>query len=368
MVSLSRFAVCDPDVSYSDYQSGGQSSTRGLGMAACEVCYIWVLGQSASQIVSRGGLAWIEHPLVARYSWLVHAFSTRRGGVSRAASAGLNLGFTKGEPRARVRENRKLFFHQLGAEHFALAALRQVHSANIYQVRRATSGELEYRLGGKRMPEQPGLAQPAGDALLTDQAGILLSVRTADCLPVLLADPKRRAVAAVHAGWRGALARIVEKAVGEMRRVYGSEPQSLLAVLGPSIRVCCYEVGQEVEEAFQGRSPRADKFFRKRWEPPAWHPERRPLSFLNGQPPRDNSVSRPSTHLDLVAVAQDQLLAAGLAPHHVAAVNFCTACRTDLFYSYRQEGSGVGRMLAVIGICPKARQRGSLRSRRQSAR
>jgi hypothetical protein len=217
------------------------------------------------------------------------------------------------------------------------------------------------------MPEQPGLAQPAGDALLTDQAGILLSVRTADCLPVLLVDPKRRAVAAVHAGWRGALARIVEKAVGEMRRVYGSEPQSLLAVLGPSIHVCCYEVGQEVEEAFQGRFPRADKFFRKRSEPPGLHSPRPPISFLNMQAPGHHVTGALAIHLDLVAAAQDQLLGAGLAPHQVAAVNFCTACRTDLFYSCRQEGSGAGRVLAVIGICPKARQRG-LRSRRQAAR
>jgi hypothetical protein len=187
---------------------------------------------------------------------------------------------------------------------------------------------------------------------LTDQAGILLSVRTADCLPVLLVDPRRRAVAAVHAGWRGALARIVEKAAGEMRRVYGSEPRSLLAVLGPSIRVCCYEVGKEVEEAFQGRFPHADRYFRKGSESPAWHSKRPPLCFLHRQPTSHASTCAPRIHLDLVAVAQDQLLAAGLAPHKVATVDFCTACRTDLFFSCRQEGSSAGRTMAVIGIRP----------------
>ena len=331
------------------------------------MCYIRVLAPPVSQTVSRGGLVWIEHPLIGRYSWLVHAFSTRWGGVSRGPCAGLNLGFTPGEPRARVRENRELFLQQLGAEHFALASLRQVHSASVYQVLRGTSGELEYRFGGNRMPEQPGVAQPAGDALLTDQTGILLSVRTADCLPVLLLDPKHRAVAAVHAGWRGALARLVEKAVGEMRRVYSSEPESLLAVLGPSIRACCYEVGEEVAEAFQGRFPHADKFFRKVSGPPASHPKPRPLSFLNMRPPGHDSTCAPPIHLDLIAVAQDQLRAAGLGIHNVAAVDFCTACRTDLFYSYRQEGSRAGRMMAVIGICPKARQRGALVSGRQPA-
>jgi hypothetical protein len=264
-----------------------------------------------------------------------------------------------------VRENRKLFFQQLGVERFALASLRQVHSASVYQVVRTASGELEYRFGGNRLP---GVAQPVGDALLTEEAGILLSVRTADCLPVLLVDPKHRAVAAVHAGWRGALVRLVEKAVGEMRRAYGSEPQSLLAVLGPSIRACCYEVGEEVREAFHGGFPYADKFFRKVSESPALHPKRRPLPFLSVQPPGYDSPCAPPVHLDLVAVAQDQLLAAGLAPPHVAAVDFCTACRTDLFYSYRREGSHTGRMLAVIGICPKARRRRSLSSRRGAAR
>jgi len=188
--------------------------------------------------------------------------------------------------------------------------------------------------------------------LFTNQAGILLSVRTADCLPVLLVDPKRRVVAAVHAGWRGALARILEKTVGEMRRVFCSEPRSLLAVLGPSIRGCCYEVGKEVEEAFQGRFPNADKFFRKPSEPSASHPEHFSLSFLNMRPPGHQAFSNLSKHLDLIAVARDQLQAAGLAPRHIAQVVFCTACRTDLFYSYRKEGSGVGRMLAVIGIRP----------------
>jgi hypothetical protein len=315
-----------------------------------------VLGDSASQIVSQGGLGWIEHPLIARYSWLVHAFSTRRGGVSRGPSAGLNLGFTKGEPGARVRANRELFFQQLGVEHFALAALRQVHSTTVYQAQRATSGELQYLWDRNGVAEEPGVTQPAGDVLLTDQASILLSVRTADCLPVLLADPKHRSVAAVHAGWRGALARIVERAVGEMRRVYGSEPGSLLAVLGPSIRACCYEVGKEVEEAFQGRFPHVDRFFREVSEREAPHADQSLLCFLTGQPPSRHSTCGPRIHLDLVAVAKDQLLAAGLAPDKIAVVEFCTACRTDLFYSYRKEGSRTGRMMAVIGVRPIARR------------
>jgi len=285
---------------------------------------------------------------MARFPWLIHAFSTRRAGPSRRPSADLNLGFTKGELRARVWKNRDLFLRQLGVGDFALAAVRQVHSAALYQVGRTTCGGLEFRLAGNPPSERPGLAQPEGDGLLTDQAGILLSVRTADCLPVLLADPKHRAVAAVHAGWRGALARIVEKAVGEMRRVYGSEPQSLLAVLGPSIRACCYEVGEEVEDAFQRRFPNADQLFRA----PAPHHHYHSQSLANTISPGHNTASKPPIYLDLVAVAQAQLHSAGLAPHHVAVSDFCTACQPDLFYSYRREGNSTGRMLAVIAIRP----------------
>ena len=325
---------------------------------------IRVASKVQPQIVSRRGLAWIEHPLLARYRWLIHAFTTRRGGASGGPSAGLNLGFTKGESHARVPKNRDLFFRQLGGEEFAQAALRQVHSATIYQVGRASDGELEYRLGGNLLPGPSGLARHEGDALLTEEAGIMLEVRTADCLPVLLVDTKRRAVAAVHAGWQGALARIVEKTVGEMRRLYGSDPRDMLAVLGPSIRVCCYEVGQEVEDAFQGRFLEADKFFRTRLESSTSHLEDTgksacatspagSLSFLNMRPPGHNPSAKPSAHLDLVAVAQAQLREAGLAPHHIAAADFCTACRPDLFYSHRREGSGARRMLAVIGIRPR---------------
>jgi hypothetical protein len=319
------------------------------------LCYIRTLKKRASETLSRGGVDWIEHPLISRNSWLVHAFSTRKGGVCRGISRGLNLGFTEGAPRAKVQENRKLFLDKLGVEHFALASLRQIHSSSVFQVRCATSGHLEYSFCGHPMASNAGVEPLAGDALMTDQAGVLLSVRTADCLPVMLVDPKHRAVAVVHAGWRGAVARIVEKTVGEMRRVYGSLPQTLVAVMGPSIRACCYEVQDEVVDAFHGRFVHAEKFFHSVFVPSASQSDPHVLSFLSMRPPgHDDSTSKPSIHLDLIAVAQDQLLSAGLVPRHIGTVGFCTACHTDLFYSYRKEGSRTGRMMAVIGMLPGA--------------
>lgn len=177
-------------------------------------------------------------------------------------------------------------------------------------------------------------------------------MRSADCLPVLLADVRRRAVAAIHAGWRGALAGIIEKTVGEMVRLFGSRPGDLIAAIGPSIRACCYEVGDEVENAFNGRYPNGEEFFRA-----APHDKteteiarRYPLLFLSKQPPGHGPEPNGRKHLDLVAVARYQLLRAGLSTTRIKVANCCTACQTDLFFSHRKEGSGTGRAMAVIGI------------------
>jgi YfiH family protein len=192
---------------------------------------------------------------------------------------------------------------------------------------------------------------PPGDALLTDQPGILLSVQTADCLPILLVDPSHRAVAAVHAGWRGLLQRIAEKTVGEMQRAFHLRPEELRAAIGPSIRACCYEVGQEVVEMFRGRFTGSEGYFgkpsdegAKRIAPKPQHP------LATGRtPPFHGSYGAAPAHLDLVAIARDQLQNAGLRSESIYVADFCTACRTDLFFSHRKEGA-TGRMMAVIGM------------------
>ena len=299
------------------------------------------------QLVALGGVEWIACPAFSRIPWILQAFSLRRGGVCRAPAAGLNLGFTPQAKRTEVEENRRRFFSHLGAERFSLASLRQTHSSSVYLAARDAFGNVEYRLAGSQASSAP---LPEGDALLTHQPGLLLSVRTADCLPVLLVDRRRRAVAAVHAGWRGALARIVEKAVGEMRRLFGSQPEDLLAVLGPSIRVCCYEVGQEVVDAFGGRFAHGEKFFRR--DIATGSHARAAAASLSVYPPGHAPAAAPVARLDLVAVAEEQLFCAGIHAANIQPLPFCTACRTDLFFSHRKEGSLTGRMMAVIGIRP----------------
>jgi YfiH family protein len=279
-------------------------------------------------------------------------YAARRSKPRRGA--GLNLGFIAADRRRNVQENRRRFFAGLGAEDFSLATLRQVHSTHIFQVAHGKSGALTYFAAGSPVPLPSLHDVPVGDALLTDQPGIALSVRTADCLPVLLVDPQRHAVAVVHAGWRGGLQRIVEKTVGVMRATFGSDPRRLLVALGPGIRACCYEVGEEVVAAYTGRFTDSERFFRELAadSPSRSLTKRYPSLFLTQHPPGHAPQPGPVACLDLGAVVVAQLRATGVPARNIAVCDYCTSCRTDLFFSHRKEGGRTGRMMAVVGIRP----------------
>jgi YfiH family protein len=268
------------------------------------------------------------------FPWLVHGFSTRVGGCSAAyGGSSLNLGFTRHDTREAVERNRQVFLHALGVDPavWHLVTQRQVHSGLIHYVTTAD-------------------AHPAGDGLITDAPGLLLGVQTADCLPVLLVDPKRRAVGAFHAGWRGTLKRIVEKGVGEMRRHFGSVPAGLRAAIGPGIHSCCYQVGEEVREHFSSQFAYAAELFREVRESNPVH-EKYPLLFLTARAP-GHGPEETLLYLDLVAANTRQLLDAGVPAKNISASPLCTSCRSDLLFSHRKEKSDVGRMLGVVGIRP----------------
>ena len=274
---------------------------------------------------------------LARLPWLLHGFSTRTGGFSEVyGGQALNLGYTAEDARANVERNREAFFRTMGTVRrdgklWPVISLRQIHSSVIHAV-----GERPRHI-------------LAGDGLITTRRGILLGVRTADCLPILLADKKRRAVGALHAGWRGTLARIAEKGVGEMRRQYGSRPRDLVAAIGPGIHRCCYGVGEEVREQFASQFAYAESLFEEVFDSEALH-LKYPLLFLNQRAPGHGEPPR-SLHLDLAEANRRQLLEAGVEEENLTISDLCTACRKDLLFSYRAEKGITGRMLAVIGIC-----------------
>ena len=141
-----------------------------------------------------------------------------------------------------------------------------------------------------------------------------------------------------------------EKAAGDMRRAFGSDPENLMAALGPSIRACCYEVGEDVVEAFHASFHDADQFFQTLPTRPEAATDRHSILFLSAHPPGHAPEHGPAAHLDLVAVARHQLTSVGVDPANIFVADYCTACRTDLFFSHRREGGATGRQAAAIGI------------------
>lgn len=284
----------------------------------------------------------VENPRLVRSDslsqipWLIHGFSTRTGGVSTAyGGQDLNLGYTKHDTHAAVDENRARLLRLVGAVNadgsaWPLVRLRQIHSDIIHRVDHLQEHLL------------------AGDGVVTNTPSLMMAIQTADCLPVLLADTQRKAVGAFHAGWRGTLARIVEKGVGAMRLHFGSEPEDLRAAIGPGIATCCYAVGEEVREQFYSQFSYAGDLFREVTESDPVR-ERYPLLFMTARAPGHSDLGR-TIYLDLREANRRQLLAGGLRPENISAPDFCTACRTDLFFSHRAEKGMTGRQMAVIGI------------------
>jgi len=273
---------------------------------------------------------------LAGIPWLVHGFSTRPGGVSEAYGRGsLNLGITPEDTRENVDRNREMFLREARAadatgKPWPLVLMRQVHSSIIHKI--------------DGLPKEP----LHGDGLITNRPAIALTVRVADCLPVLVVDPVQRAVGVFHAGWRGTLARIVEKGVGEMRRQYASDPADLVAAIGPGIHRCCYEVAEDFREKFAAQFAYSGSLFEDVFDS---EPVRRkyPLLFMNQRAPGHGAP--PSTvHLDLVEANRRQLLDAGVPPQSIWASELCTSCRNDLLFSHRKEKGVTGRLMAVAGI------------------
>lgn len=290
-------------------------------------------GGSAAWAIRRAqGLQVLESSALGKLEWLVHGFSTRSGGASMLdGKPALNLGFTEWDKRENVAANREKFMAALDARDMRMVAMRQFHSDVIH------------------VASAPSAEAPKADAVITCTPGLLLGVQTADCVPILLADSKQRAVAAIHAGWRGTLARIVVKVLGRMRMEFGTRPGDVTAALGPAIGRCCYEVGPEVAQAFAAQFPSAADWFDGPFEQLAHGVEPLWLPWLTMMPP-GHLLPPPRVQLDLRAANRRQLTEAGVPEKQIDVSDLCTACRTDLLFSYRREGAQTGRMMAVIGV------------------
>ncbi len=277
----------------------------------------------------------LQVPALRKLPWLVHGFSTRPGGASTAyGGKSLNLGFTAHDERGQVEGNRALLLETLGAgtakKPWPIATVRQIHSDLIHVVR------------------SPEPERPAGDGMVTNVPEIVLAVLTADCFPVLLVDKKNHAVGAFHAGWRGTVQRVAVKGLGIMRHEYGTEPRDVVAVIGPGIQNCCYEVGEEVRAKFESQFAFADKLFHYTRDSDPVR-EKYPLLFMNMRAPGHGDLCE-KLHLDLQLANRLQLEEAGVPAKQISAIPGCTACDTRRFFSHRAEKGHTGRMMAAVGI------------------
>lgn len=235
-----------------------------------------------------------------------HGFSLRTGGVSEAPFSSLNLGGNVGDRPEAVAENKRLFAVELGHDPAGLFEVSQVHGPGV-RVVEATDTVADVRLH-------------EADALVTGVSGVAVGVRVADCAPVLIAHPPSGLVAAVHAGWRGVAGRVVDRAIDVMCARGVGAPSELYVAIGPHIRACCFEVGEEVATELAAQAYGADVVRREAGKP----------------------------RVDLVRILRAQLAARGIADDHVDDVGGCTRCEPDRFFSFRREGEKSGRHLGVI--------------------
>ncbi len=240
-----------------------------------------------------------------------HGFTTRDGGVSPAPYASLNLGMGWGDDREAVLENRRRV--RVAARGDRLCLVKQVHGRDVFRVTAETTVE--------------ALAAAHADALITDVAGTSVAVFTADCVPVLLADPISGAVGAVHAGWRGVIAGVLPATIAAMTSAFGAEPGRLCVAIGPAIGPCCFEVGAEVVTAFEAALP--------------------DVRAAGGVQTPGGPAGK--SHLDLRLGLRRQLASAGVPEVQVEVETACTRCDpAGRFYSYRRDNTRTGQHLAVI--------------------
>ena len=252
------------------------------------------------------GLSLALFDLFAAAPGLVHAVSTREGGISPVPYDTLNLSLSTGDVPEHVAVNRARLAAAIGARPEQVVSCHQVHSARVVRVE-------------QQSPEE--LRRERADVLVTNRAGRFLSLRFADCVPLLLFDPVRGTLALAHAGWRGVLAGVAAAAVKALVDEFGTAPGDLLAGVGPSIGPCCYQVGEDTAALFADR----------------------PRGIVR--------YEAGSIVLDLWALNVDALVSAGVPPRQIEISAICTRCHADEFFSHRAANGGPsGRFAALAGL------------------
>jgi polyphenol oxidase len=259
----------------------------------------------------KNSIEYLKAPIFSSCDFLIHAFCTRRDGVSREDYASLNMSFCEGDEEYRVLQNwnRLAAAFALPLEYFLV--LNQIHGDDIFVIQEhgdyfSSRSELNY------------------DAMVTSRANLAVCIKTADCVPVFFVDRIKKVVAVMHAGWRGSALSISAKVIRLMQNQYGSLPQDILAAIGPSIGRCCYEVDGATAAAFRR--------------------QKNSESFLSPGGGKDKWM------LDLPEANRYQILECGIPEANIESSGLCTSCRQDIFFSHRGAGGITGRQINFMLI------------------
>lgn len=266
-------------------------------------------------IVKKGEVSFITFPVFESLDWLVHGFSTRLGGISKGYFSSMNLGFERGDEKEAVTENYRRICGAIGFSMENIVFSDQIHET---EVERVGKGDCQ-GTGDFSVKKLKGI-----DGLMTNEGNVVLATSYADCVPLFFADEKNHAVAASHAGWRGTIGGIGEITVKAMEREFGTKPEDLKVVIGPSICRDCYEVSEDVAERFM-------EIERKAVLP--------------------SSQNKPGKYqLDLWLANEAILLKAGVLKKNIHISGICTCCNSELLFSHRASRGKRGGMCGFIGI------------------
>lgn len=272
--------------------------------------------KSHMQIKEKNGVTWLSYPAFEQFQDIVHAFSTRLGGVSQGIYSSMNLSFTRGDEESAVYENYRRLAAAVGFAAEDIVTSDQTHTANVRVVTEEDRGN--------------GLTKPRPytdvDGMITNVPGLVLATFYADCVPLYFIDPVRHAIGLSHSGWRGTVAKIGRVTVDKMREMYGTDPQDLYTAIGPSICQDCYEVSEDVILEFQ------NSFEKKYWD----------LLFYR----KENGKYQ----LNLWEANRLIMLEAGVKEEHISMPGICTCCNPEFLFSHRASHGKRGNLGAFLGI------------------
>lgn len=271
-------------------------------------------GHPMTRINQQDGVTFLSFPLLEKTGVVVCGFSTRLGGVSRGCCESMNLSFTRGDDPEAVMENYRRIGHALGISPEQIVCSDQTHTVNVRKVGRDDCGN--------------GITKPKPyrdvDGLITDETQVALATFYADCVPLYLVDPEKKAIGLAHSGWRGTVGKIGKATVEAMRREYGCRPEAIRTVIGPSICQECYEVSEDVAEAFK-----------KAYDPGLW----------------DRLMTRREDgkyQLNLWEACRENFLEAGILPEHISMPEICTCCNPGFLFSHRASKGKRGNLAAFL--------------------